>query len=165
MSTPLTEHFTLEELLRPHTPLASVPQDVRENLERLALDILEPVRVAFDLPVVVSSGYRPYAYNIAIGGAKASDHVFGRAADFRVADGPHPWETNTLNAFHLIRTNLVGRFGQLILEDHRIVLANPGKLWVHVAIPSAKHPGDGTDSAAMLFSPAPNVYEPWGGQA
>jgi len=165
MSSQLSAHFALDEFLPPGMTEDNVPEDVHANLTRLCVDILEPARVAFDLPLVVTSGWRPFAYNVALGGARHSDHVHGRAADFHIADGPHSWETNTVNAFHLIRTNLVGKFGQLILEDHRIVRKNSRKLWVHVAVPSAKHPGDGTDPSAVLFSPAPKTYEPWDGQA
>lgn len=155
-------HFTLEEFLPPGMTEANVPADVLANLTRLCADILEPVRAKFGLPVRVTSGWRPFAYNAAIGGAKGSDHVHGRAADIRVMDGNNkPWELNTLEAFDYIRIALAGKYGQLILEDHRVRLANPGKFWIHVAIPSAKHPGDGTDPLAVLLSTAPKTYEPW----
>lgn len=159
MSTRLTEHFALEEFLPPGMDAGHVPADVAENLRLLAAAILEPVRERFGVPLHIHSGWRPAAYNAAHGGVRASDHTTGRAADFHVADTPTaPWEVNTGEAFHFICSSLAGAFGQVILEDHRIHLGLPGKLWVHAAIPSEKHPGDGSDTNAILYSYAPGKY-------
>lgn len=159
MSTPLSEHFRLEEFIGSQ-PAASVPEDVALHLARLCETILEPVRAHFGLPLVIHSGWRPPQRNAAAGGVQTSDHLTGRAADFHVADGNgQPWEANTDAAFEWIRANLAGAFGQLILEDHRAFLGSPGKLWVHVAIPSPRHPGDGHDPAAVLFSYRPGAYQ------
>lgn len=46
--------------------------------------ILEFVRSKFGKPVVINSGYRTPAYNKKIGGAKFSQHMYGRAADIVV---------------------------------------------------------------------------------
>lgn len=43
--------------------------------------ILQAIRDHFGHPVTITSGYRTEAYNTAIGGAKASQHVRGTAAD------------------------------------------------------------------------------------
>lgn len=43
--------------------------------------ILEYVRSRFGKPVVINSGYRTPSYNRKIGGAKFSQHMYGRAAD------------------------------------------------------------------------------------
>lgn len=48
------------------------------------LAALEAFRAAVGAPVIVNSGYRCPAHNAAVGGAKASQHVLGRAADVRV---------------------------------------------------------------------------------
>lgn len=48
------------------------------------LAALEAFRTAVGAPVIVNSGYRCPAHNAAVGGAKASQHVLGRAADVRV---------------------------------------------------------------------------------
>lgn len=158
--TRLSEHFTLDELVPTGTAESAVPMDVAFHLAKLATTLLEPVRGRFGLPVRVHSGWRPPARNAAAGGVKASDHLTGRAADFHVVDGNgQTWEANTIAAFEYLRTDMAGAFGQLILEDHRVFLANPGKLWVHVAIPSPKHPGDGTDPNAVLLSSRPGHYE------
>lgn len=53
------------------------------------LDILEFVRSKFGKPVVINSGYRTPSYNKKIGGAKFSQHMYGRAADI-VVKGVEP---------------------------------------------------------------------------
>ena len=39
------------------------------------------IRSELDRPMIINSGYRHPAHNSAIGGVKASPHVFGRAVD------------------------------------------------------------------------------------
>jgi hypothetical protein len=46
--------------------------------------VLEPVRVHYDRPVIVSSGYRAPKLNRAIGGSSSSQHCSGEASDFTV---------------------------------------------------------------------------------
>ena len=53
-------------------------------VSRELADVLEAIRVHFDRPVVVSSGYRTEAHNAAKGGAAYSRHKYGMAADIRI---------------------------------------------------------------------------------
>jgi len=53
--------------------------------------ILEEVRAHFDKPVTIESGCRSYDYNKEIGGSEKSQHLYGRAADFKVK-GTKPME-------------------------------------------------------------------------
>lgn len=48
------------------------------------LQVLTDVREHFGCPVVVSSGHRCAKHNTSVGGAKASMHLTGKAADIRV---------------------------------------------------------------------------------
>ena len=90
----LTEHFTLEELSLSetarrlgidNTPTASVTA----SLKALCLNVLEPLRIAWGAPVVVTSGYRCKALNRAVGSKDTSQHVKGEAADIRtLSDSP-----------------------------------------------------------------------------
>ncbi len=50
---------------------------------------LQDIRDALG-PVTIDSGCRCKAHNIAIGGSAKSQHMFARAADFRVKDVPAP---------------------------------------------------------------------------
>lgn len=129
----LTEHFHLSEFINSQTGqrlgIDNTPDnEVIENLIALAENVLEPVRAVWDMPVMISSGYRCPALNKAIGGAKSSQHVTGQAADIEVPG------LDNCELAHWIADHL--EFDQLILEfhDHRKG-ANDG--WVHVSWNSA----------------------------
>ena len=85
----LTAHFTLEELTFSDTAKQkgldnTPPAEVKQNLVRLA-EFLEDIRALFPGKVIkISSGYRSPKVNAAVGGAKASDHLTGCAADIKV---------------------------------------------------------------------------------
>ena len=46
--------------------------------------VLQCIREHFGKAVTITSGYRTPAHNAAVGGAKSSQHLYGRAADIRV---------------------------------------------------------------------------------
>jgi zinc D-Ala-D-Ala carboxypeptidase len=84
MTTPLTEHFALEELSctqqrgLDNTPPPTVVAALRETAVRME----EVRRLLGDRVITVSSGYRSPAVNRAVGGAERSAHLSGRAVDF-----------------------------------------------------------------------------------
>ena len=128
METPVTMHFTIEELYRSDTAKRlgidnkpSTQQTI--NLVYLAAYVLEPLRVAMNEPVKISSGFRCQALNKAVGGVYNSQHLKGQAADICI-DGDmkkgRRW-------FNFIRDNLV--FDQLIWEHN----ARTGTYWIHVS--------------------------------
>ena len=89
----LTEHFTLEELVYSaiavehgvdNWPRATVVR----NLQSLAEDLLEPLRLWIGKGIAVTSGYRCEEVNRLAGGAKHSQHLFGEAADCYIPEGP-----------------------------------------------------------------------------
>ena len=89
--TKLSEHFTLWEMGRSDTArqqgIENVPnQREIQNLTILCQHILEPARKQYGKELVISSGFRSEALNKAVGGAKNSLHLQGRAADINVAN-------------------------------------------------------------------------------
>ncbi len=96
------------------------------NMKKLAINIFQPIREYFNVPIHISSGYRSPALNKAIGGSSSSQHCSGEAMDIDM-DG-----TTISNAqiFNWIKNNLV--FDQMIWEFGTD--ANPD--WVHVSYES-----------------------------
>lgn len=124
----LTENFTLRELTRSQTAARKgiynlPPQDVVHKLRDLCVQILEPVRLHYGVPIVPSSGYRSPELNAAVGGSKTSQHCKGEAVDFEV-----PGVSN-YDLADWMRKNLI--LDQLILECH--TLGKPHSGWVHVS--------------------------------
>lgn len=159
MRTHLSPHFALDEMIPAHMSESDVPSDVLANLELLVSEIMEPLRVGIDVPVKIHDAWRPAEHNAKVGGVAHSDHLSGAACDFHAdGGGPRTWEQATIFAFGWIRTQMVSRFGQLILEDHRKHYGNPSKLWVHVAIPTKRHPGSVDDVNRVLISSSPKDY-------
>lgn len=92
----LSPHFSLKEMTDSQTAvkygIANVPSEQEiENLRRLCEGTLEPLRVALQLPVVITSGFRTKELNNKLAhSSKHSQHMQGQAADFYVAQGPVP---------------------------------------------------------------------------
>ena len=79
-----------------------------KNLTDLCYEVLEPVRIKFDKPVIITSGYRSPELCEAIGSKATSQHAKGQAVDFEIAGVSNLqvalWLTNNVD------------FDQLILE-------------------------------------------------
>lgn len=125
------KHFTINELCRSatasrlkidNTPTATVKQ----NLEMLVKYVLDPLREAWGAPIIVTSGYRCAKLNKAVGGASASQHQKGQAADIRtVSDDP----AENRKLLDLI-VSLGLPFDQLI-NEYPDSKGNPD--WIHVS--------------------------------
>lgn len=66
-----------------------LPPSVRENIEALVENVLDPAREKFGGPILVNSGYRCMANNPKVGGVQRSQHLRGEAADISCADNEH----------------------------------------------------------------------------
>lgn len=122
--TRLTDHFTLEEMLRTGTGLPNpCPGAVIPKLRLVCSRVLEPVRAHFGRPVRVNSGYRSPAVNKAVGSKPTSQHAKGEAVDFEVPGVPN------LEVARWVRDNL--EFDQLIGEAFKA--GDPSAGWVHVS--------------------------------
>lgn len=120
------KYFTIQELTASPTArrkgIENTPDEkAKAALEKLVEHILDPLRVAWGKPIVVTSGYRSPKLNRAVGGAAKSQHCKGEAADIRTLSDRR-WENRQL--FELIqKLNLP--YDQLIDEyDYD---------WVHVS--------------------------------
>jgi len=126
----LSEHFTLEELIRSTTAarlgIDNTPtQDIINNLTKVA-DLLEKVRNIFGLPIIISSGYRCSRLNKLVGSKPSSKHVQGLAVDFRVY-GKTPLEVCQA----IERAKL--QYDQCILEFYN---PHTGDGWTHLGLAS-----------------------------
>ena len=127
MSIHLTKHFTLEELCASATAKArgieNKPQ-VQQiiALVYLAVYVLEPLRVAMNEPIPISSGFRCERLNRAVGGVSNSQHTKGQAADLCIGGDIEKGK----RWFNYIKTHL--KFDQLIWEH-----SSNGTYWVHVS--------------------------------
>ena len=78
----LSKNFSLEEMCRSNTAsvrgLPNVPNAEQvKNLQQLCENVLQPLRNHLGKPVVINSGFRTQAVNMAVGGAKNSQHTKG----------------------------------------------------------------------------------------
>jgi len=118
----LSKNFTLDEFLVSQTAERhgidmTPPAQIQENIERLVIEIAQPLRESVG-SIFISSGYRPPELNTLIGGSKTSAHRFGCAMDLR-ASRLAPLEV----AKRVVELDLP--FDQVIHEFGR---------WVHIGI-------------------------------
>lgn len=96
-----------------------IPPSVRENVEALVDNVLDPARRVFGGPVSVNSGYRCPKHNAEVGGVSGSQHLKGEAADICCSDNER--------LAGIIERN--GRYDQLI----RYMDGNGRVRFVHVS--------------------------------
>lgn len=126
----LSTHFSLEELTFSETAsrleIGNDPDETTLlNLRMLCNELLEPIRELIGKPIHITSGYRSPRLNRAVSGSKTSEHVFGRAVDFRVA-GMTP-----LEVCRILEASASLKYNQLILEFNS---------WTHISHPGLESP-------------------------
>jgi zinc D-Ala-D-Ala carboxypeptidase len=117
----------------------------------LFANIVQPIRDHFGTSIFLSSGYRSYELNKAIGGSQTSQHSKGEAVDIDM-DGRKGPENE--DVFHYIRENLP--FDQLIWEFGD----NKRPDWVHVSYKKGG-PQRGQILTAKRNSAGKTYYENW----
>lgn len=87
----LSKNFALEELIEAGSARRlgleeqfNPTDEVIINLTKLCCKVLQPLREAVGHPLQITSGFRSPKVNKAVGGAKNSDHLYGRAADVQL---------------------------------------------------------------------------------
>lgn len=120
------KYFTLKELIRSETASSRGIENVPtfhavENLSELCRLIIDPAREKFMRPIYVTSGYRCVELNHIVGGAKASQHLLGCAAD--IVTG---YSEDMPELFGILRVN--PNIDQLLYERSK-----RGTTWIHVS--------------------------------
>jgi hypothetical protein len=124
----LSKHFTLSEMEKSQTAVRKGISNKAgsgeiKNLTDLCYEVLEPVRIKFDKPVIITSGYRSPELCEAIGSKATSQHAKGQAVDFEIAG------ISNLQVALWIQNNC--DFDQLILEFWKEEDKDPNSGWVH----------------------------------
>jgi hypothetical protein len=127
----LSKNLALAEVTRSETAkrkgISNMPTPEHiENFKKLAENVFQPIREHFGVPIHISSGYRSYALNKAVGGSASSQHCSGEAIDIDM-DGT---SITNKQIFEFVRDNV--NFDQMIWEFGTD--ANPD--WVHVSYES-----------------------------
>ena len=91
-------------------------------IDQTLVVLLQAIREHFNKPITITSGYRTAAHNAAVGGAKSSQHLLGKAADIQVAD-------TTVEAVAAYAESLMPDWGGV---GRYPVKAGRTKGWVHV---------------------------------
>ena len=91
-------------------------------IDQTLVVLLQAIREHFGKAVTITSGYRTAEHNAKVGGAKSSQHLLGRAADFWVEDTP------VASVAAYAETLLPGRGG----IGRYPVKTGRAKGWVHV---------------------------------
>tara|TARA_R100000773_G_scaffold44145_1_gene44246 strand:+ start:79 stop:561 length:483 start_codon:yes stop_codon:yes gene_type:complete len=122
----LSKHFKLEEFEKSQTAQRlgiknKAGSGEIKNLTDVCYGVLEKVRVKYDKPVIVTSGYRSPELCEAIGSKSTSQHTKGEAVDFEVIG------VANIQVAYFIEANC--DFDQLILEYY--CPDDDQKGWVH----------------------------------
>ena len=80
------KYFTFDELIHSDTAdrlgIDNTPTcDAINNLDNLVTNVLDRLRSGWGRPIIVTSGYRCKELNVAVGGARNSQHLKGQAVD------------------------------------------------------------------------------------
>jgi zinc D-Ala-D-Ala carboxypeptidase len=130
----LSKNLSLAEVLRSESAkrngISNTPtKEHLDNLTSIALNVFQPIRDHFLVPIHISSGYRSVALNKAVGGSNTSQHSKGQALDIDM-DGT---KITNKQIFDFIKDNI--EFDQLIWEFGTD--KNPD--WVHVSYVKGKN--------------------------
>ena len=134
MDNRISKHISYKEATFSQTAtrkdIDNIPSpEVMERMKTIADNVFEPLRAHVGGPIKINSFYRSINLNVAIGGAKSSQHTRGEAIDIDDTFGC----MSNKEMFEFIKDEL--DFDQLIWEfgDDN----NPA--WIHVSYVSSKN--------------------------
>jgi zinc D-Ala-D-Ala carboxypeptidase len=123
----LSQHFTLDEFIRSAKADQlgidnTASPKVVSNLKQL-VQCCEQARAELGhVPMIITSGYRCLALNVAVGGVVHSNHLFGLACDFVAPKFGTPLE-------------ICQKLSQSMIAFDQLILEYLGKKnWVHLGI-------------------------------
>lgn len=124
----LSKNFTLEELIYSNTANSrnidnSPSEEIIDNLESLAKNVLQPIRDKYGKAINITSGYRCKELNKAVGGVSNSQHCTGNAADIDVGD-----KEDNKKLFQLIENMVKNK--EIIVDQ---LLDEARYTWIHVS--------------------------------
>lgn len=125
-----SKHFRLEELLKSETALTARIENLPswadvENLQELAILVLDPIRQAWGQPLLVTSGFRSPQLNVKVGGVPTSAHLDGCAVDIVL---PH-WSTRKVSELYNLIQEMVER-GDIDIDQ---VIYYQKKKMIHIS--------------------------------
>lgn len=125
----ISEHISYAEAVKSNTAIKfgidNTPDKATiERMKHVAVQVFEPLRNHFGIPIGVTSFYRSPALNKKIGGSSTSEHVYGSAIDI---DADVYGMITNRDIFEYIKKNLT--FNQLIWEFG----TDNEPDWVHVS--------------------------------
>ena len=105
-----SKYFKLEELLKSDVALVERIENLPSwadisCLNRLAVNVLDPIRQAWGQPLLVTSGFRSPQLNVAVGGVPTSHHMEGYAVDITI---PY-WSTKKIGELYNLIQEMVER--------------------------------------------------------
>lgn len=126
----LSPHISRAEFERSDTAIEHaidnrMPDHFLTAARMLCVNVLEPIRDRFGVPIILNSGYRCEAVNRLLGSKDTSQHMRGEAGDIEMPHGPSNFDLATWIAGSTID------FDQLILEAYH--QGQPRSGWVHVS--------------------------------
>jgi hypothetical protein len=129
----LSSHFTLGEMSRTDNRVLLEKNHAEalwylDNLQKLCVMVLEPVRSLLGIPVRITSGFRCKELNTSIGGSPTSQHCHGEAAD-TVYEGHDLKEIFNAIAFSDIPySQIIYEFGSWVHLGLQDEVLYPGKV-------------------------------------
>lgn len=125
----LSNNFKLNELIYSSTAEANGINNYpsnreKDNLIRLCINVLQPIRYLWGKPIYINSGYRNPILNRLVGGSNTSAHMEGCAADITVGN-----KEDNKKLFELIK--FLHQEGDIEFDQ---LISEKDCQWIHIGI-------------------------------